>query len=58
MQVEDEGEGFGWRACMGKAPQSMGGTGRGLTIMKRYSESITYNETGNNLVLIIKKYPI
>ncbi len=53
MEVEDEGDGFDWRTHMKKAPEPGSDHSRGLTIMKRWSEELRYNEKGNVLILTI-----
>lgn len=51
MEVEDEGEGFDWSACLGKEPEATSEGGRGLLIMKNYSTQMAYNSKGNRLFL-------
>lgn len=53
IEVEDEGEGFDWRAHLGKEPPPMEEeSGRGLPILERYFETIWFNDKGNRLVLM------
>ncbi|MBW2609238.1 MAG: ATP-binding protein [Deltaproteobacteria bacterium] len=51
MEVEDEGRGFDWNACLMKPLPSREESGRGLAIMKRTFTSIEFNEKGNRLIL-------
>lgn len=53
MEVEDEGDGFDWRTSMKRAPEPGSDHRRGLTIMKRCSDEMKYNEKGNVVVLTI-----
>ena len=52
MRVEDEGDGFDWNKCMEQKKRTQLDHGRGLQIMKKYSNEIRYNDTGNSLVII------
>ena len=51
MEVEDEGEGFDWRAALARIPEASADRGYGLTIMKQYSTELTYNQAGNRLTI-------
>jgi serine/threonine-protein kinase RsbW len=51
MEVEDEGDGFDWKAYMKKALPSHEESGRGLAIMKQFFTSMKYNQKGNKLVM-------
>jgi serine/threonine-protein kinase RsbW len=51
MEVEDEGDGFDWKAYMKKAIPSREESGRGLAIMKQFFTSMKYNQKGNKLVI-------
>jgi serine/threonine-protein kinase RsbW len=55
MTVQDNGPGFDWRTRMGVEPAPDATSGRGLMIMKLYSDDVSYNPTGN-AVTIIKKF--
>ena len=51
VEVEDQGEGFDWKALIGKKLPSREESGRGLAIMKKSFSSIEYNEKGNRVVM-------
>jgi serine/threonine-protein kinase RsbW len=51
MEIEDEGEGFDWRASFNKNLPLITQRGRGLAIMRRYCTDVEFNETGNRVVL-------
>lgn len=53
IQVEDSGPGFDWKMEMDKAKDSSASHGRGLSIMKKYSTGMIYNDKGNALTLVI-----
>ena len=53
-QIEDEGPGFDWKVYIEKKAALASVCGRGLTIMKTYSDHIRYNGKGNRLVLTKK----
>ena len=52
MTVEDDGDGFDWKKYMGRKQTPESDHGRGLQIMKKYSNEIKYNKAGNSLVII------
>jgi len=52
MKVEDDGDGFDWKKYMGRKQVPESDHGRGLQIMKKYSNEINYNKTGNSLSII------
>jgi anti-sigma regulatory factor (Ser/Thr protein kinase) len=54
LTVRDSGPGFDWRAALEKEPKPLSETGRGLPILKSYAASVRYNETGNELNVIIR----
>lgn len=53
MTVEDEGNGFDWKATLSSDPSQTKDHGRGLPIMKQYCTHIEFNDKGN--VLTLKK---
>jgi serine/threonine-protein kinase RsbW len=57
VEVEDQGEGFDWKAFIGKKLPSREESGRGLAIMKKSFSSIEYNEKGNRVVMIKRFNP-
>ncbi len=52
LEIEDEGDGFDWRAHPMTAPDISSDSGRGMAIMKSFSSDMEYNEKGNVLTLI------
>ena len=54
IEVEDEGDGFDWRAIMKREPQPDWDHGRGFPILKHYCDHIYFNEKGNQLIIKIK----
>ncbi|MBF0449611.1 MAG: ATP-binding protein [Candidatus Magnetomorum sp.] len=54
IDVTDEGKGFSWDATMSKECDDTQDHGRGLQIMKLYSQQIQYNSKGNQVKLTIK----
>ena len=50
MQVEDEGDGFNWRAFIGKKVERHVDHGRGVLILDEYCASYKYNEKGNGVI--------
>ena len=57
VEVEDQGEGFDWKALISKKLPSMEESGRGLAIMKKSFSSIEYNQKGNRVVMTKKFSP-
>ncbi len=51
MEIEDEGDGFDWRSHLGKKPAPDSESGRGVAIMEKYCEEVSYNDRGNKVVL-------
>ncbi|MFZ5571518.1 MAG: ATP-binding protein [Thermodesulfobacteriota bacterium] len=56
-EIEDEGDGFDWRAARRKEPLLESDHGRGLAIIRKYSDLFWYNEKGNKLVFVIEIHP-
>jgi serine/threonine-protein kinase RsbW len=52
MEIEDEGEGFDWRAFEKTEPVFESDHGRGLAIIRKYFSKYEFNEKGNKLILI------
>lgn len=46
--VEDDGPGFDWQAPRPDL-DALGATGRGVTLLRMYADSVTYNERGNRV---------
>ena len=52
ITVSDHGPGFDWRERIGVEPSPEATSGRGLMIMKLYSDGVSYNSTGNAVTII------
>ncbi len=52
MEIEDQGEGFDWKAAQNQEMELSADHGRGLPIMNQYFTEYRYNEKGNKLTLI------
>ncbi|MCH9022508.1 MAG: ATP-binding protein [Planctomycetes bacterium] len=50
LRVSDSGEGFAWGEDW-KVPDNLTEGGRGLALMKIYSNHITFNQKGNEVIL-------
>lgn len=55
IAVEDDGDGFDWRAAMGRSPGVSAASGRGLGILLRYATRVRFNHKGN-AVWIVKRF--
>lgn len=51
MEIEDQGEGFDWRAIRKREMPPDAEHGRGLAIMEQYSNGLWYNYKGNKLIV-------
>lgn len=51
IRVEDDGDGFEWERYLLSETLSAEETGRGIHIMKKYFESISYSDKGNIITL-------
>ena len=51
IEIEDEGDGFDWRARLREKHLSTSDCGRGLAIMKEHFSDISFNEKGNRLLM-------
>jgi anti-anti-sigma factor len=56
LTVRDEGPGWDWRQMRVGAPDPASESGRGLFIIRKYSDGFSYNDSGNALT-IIKRTP-
>lgn len=56
LLVRDEGPGWNWRAHAPAAPAPDSESGRGLFIIRKYSDEFYYNDPGNALT-IVKRVP-
>jgi len=57
LVVRDEGPGWDWRAMPAQPPDPSSECGRGLFIMRKYSDGFSYNDPGNVLT-IVKHTPV
>jgi serine/threonine-protein kinase RsbW len=51
IEVNDQGDGFGWRSAIRETTGTAALSGRGLPIMKAYAAEVSFNEKGNGLLL-------
>jgi serine/threonine-protein kinase RsbW len=51
LAVADEGPGFDWRAALRAVTAETATSGRGLKIYELYADRVSFNETGNRIVL-------
>lgn len=54
IAVEDEGEGFDWRATRSSRADIPDGSGRGMEILHRYANRVRFNDKGN-VVMMLKQ---
>ena len=52
ISVEDQGPGWDWRSWDFSLPDPHCESGRGLFIIRNYSDELTFNENGNRLVIL------
>jgi anti-sigma regulatory factor (Ser/Thr protein kinase) len=52
LEVASDGPGFDWRAAMREGPSETATSGRGLKIYAAYADRVSFDETGNRLVLV------
>jgi len=55
IAVEDDGDGFDWRAAWSQPAGLFDSSGRGIEILRRYANRVRYNERGN-AVTIFKRF--
>ena len=55
IAVEDDGDGFDWRAALRNSAAFSDCSGRGLAILRMYASRIRYSSRGN-LVTIIRRF--
>lgn len=55
IAIEDDGEGFDWRAAWQNSAAFSETSGRGVEILRKYASRVRYNARGN-LVTIIKRF--
>jgi anti-sigma regulatory factor (Ser/Thr protein kinase) len=52
INIRDAGEGFDWRAAWDRRPEVAETGGRGVEILRRYSNSVRFNREGNSVTLV------
>lgn len=52
IAVQDEGEGFDWRAAWDRHGGIFASSGRGIEILRRFAIRVRYNEKGNAVTMI------
>ena len=52
LKIIDPDKGFAWQKNGANVPDAKQAYGRGMIIMKRYSDSIEYNDSGNVIIMI------
>ena len=52
--IKDDGEGFDWKADKRIYSSKLSISGRGLDIIKTYSDKCEYNDTGNQIKILIR----
>jgi anti-sigma regulatory factor (Ser/Thr protein kinase) len=55
FMVEDDGEGFNWRAAWARQAALSDCSGRGIAILRKYASHVRYNARGN-AVTIVKRF--
>jgi serine/threonine-protein kinase RsbW len=55
IRVEDNGDGFDWRAARDNRAAPPDCSGRGIEILRKYADRVRYNERGNG-VTIVKRF--
>ncbi|MGA2114795.1 MAG: ATP-binding protein [Bryobacteraceae bacterium] len=54
IAVEDDGDGFDWRAAWSHPAALTDCSGRGIGILRKYANHVRYNDRGN-VVMIVKR---
>lgn len=54
IAIQDQGEGFDWRAASGRSADSEDTGGRGLDILRHYASSVRFNSKGSAVTLVKK----
>lgn len=52
IAVQDEGEGFDWRALWNRPGRTSASSGRGIPILRTFAIRVRYNEKGNAVTII------
>lgn len=53
FRIEDDGDGFDWRARLEKKTEDMEAHGRGISLSSQYVRKLAYNEKGNQVTFSI-----
>jgi anti-sigma regulatory factor (Ser/Thr protein kinase) len=51
IAVQDDGDGFDWRAALGRQAGTCSCSGRGLEILRNYATRIRFNRSGNTTTI-------
>ena len=54
IAVRDEGKGFDWRALWNRHADVDAARGRGLEILRKYSDAVRFNAKGNAVMLMTR----
>jgi anti-sigma regulatory factor (Ser/Thr protein kinase) len=52
VAIRDEGKGFDWRAVWDRRPDIADVSGRGISILRQYANSVRFNRAGNCVTMI------
>jgi serine/threonine-protein kinase RsbW len=52
IAVQDDGDGFDWRAAWGDSADLPACSGRGIEILRKYANHVRYNDRGNAVAMI------
>jgi anti-sigma regulatory factor (Ser/Thr protein kinase) len=52
MAIQDQGQGFDWRAAWNRPTDDSDTHGRGIEIFRRYASAVRFNPSGNAVTLI------
>lgn len=52
LVIEDQGEGFDWRAARSEVSAPTGDSGRGCEILRTYARRVRYNAKGNAVAIL------
>jgi serine/threonine-protein kinase RsbW len=52
IAVEDDGQGFDWRTAWSNPAPPSDCSGRGIEILRKYSNGVHYNDRGNAMTII------
>jgi len=55
IAVQDEGDGFDWRAVPKPPEESLDTRGRGIDLLRKYASRVRFNNKGNAVTLIVRR---